>query len=231
MIAPFRPGAVRSKTFDNSNIKMILKYKMTNTDVKVEKYNEWEDMVKAEDRDAFNALLKPYLHDLKRAAWRDLRYYTGTGDLEYGQVEAQELVDETFINAWRLKARRPDTLSLKAWLLSVQHRTLEKFIEANKNKPEMVSLEDAARFDESSDADDADEAFWQWYQPDDYQTWEDIIPDDMPTPEEELADKEEENEQVFNYHVRTLYHGHSLSAPEIAYVMRRDVRHVVDILV
>lgn len=25
---------------------------MTNTDVKVEKYNEWEDMVKAEDRDA-----------------------------------------------------------------------------------------------------------------------------------------------------------------------------------
>ena len=204
---------------------------MTNTDVKVEKYNEWEDMVKAEDRDAFNALLKPYLHDLKRAAWRDLRYYTGTGDLEYGQVEAQELVDETFINAWRLKARRPDTLSLKAWLLSVQHRTLEKFIEANKNKPEMVSLEDAARFDESSDADDADEAFWQWYQPDDYQTWEDIIPDDMPTPEEELADKEEENEQVFNYQVRTLYHGHSLSAPEIAYVMRRDVKQVVDILV
>ena len=32
-------------------------------------------MVKAEDRDAFNALLKPYLNDLKRAAWRDLRYF------------------------------------------------------------------------------------------------------------------------------------------------------------
>ena len=46
---------------------------MTNTATKIEKYDEWETMVKAEDRDAFNALLKPYLNDLKRAAWRDLR--------------------------------------------------------------------------------------------------------------------------------------------------------------
>lgn len=189
-------------------------------------FDEWQTMVKQEDREAFNRLVAPCLEDLQQAATRDLRYYTSLGDLRPGQWEPQELVDEALINAWRYKSRRPREIRLKAWLLSVQHRTLERWIQQNKKEPEKISIEGSPR----AEWDDTEEEFWEWYQPDDFQHWEDLIPAEMPSPETAVAEEEGKEETPEEYHIRTLFHGHALPAHEIAFILRQSVRHVISVL-
>lgn len=201
----------------------------TQSALKVEKYDEWEVMAASQDKDKFNELIAPYLELLQKAAGRDIRYYINIGELDPGELSAIGLVDEALIYAWRYKHRRPPNLSLKAWLLSILHRTLERFITKQKKAKAVptVSLEDKVPVD----PDEPEEDFCDWHQPDDFTRWEDIVPDDIPTPEEALAEKEEQDELPMNYHVRQLYHRDSLPAQEVAYVMRTSVQHTVDLII
>jgi len=198
--------------------------------LEVEKYDEWESMVESQDKDKFNELIAPYLDILQKAAGRDISYYVNIGELDPGELNALGLVDEALIYAWRYKSRRPVNLSLKAWLLSILHRTLERLIAKHKKATggvPTVSLEEEV----PHAPDEPEDEFWDWHQPDDFTRWEDIVPGDMPTPEEALAEKEEQDELPMNYHVRQLYHRDSLPAQEVAYVMRTSVQHTVDLIV
>ena len=194
---------------------------MTTTTVQ---YDEtWIAILKG-DREAFRKLVEPYLNELMRAARREIRYHIALGDIKPEDITPEELVGETLIKAWEQRHRRPPQLSIKGWLLGIQHRVLQRFIQHEKQWRRMWAISLDAPVPPEPIYDD-DESFWEWYQPDDFTKWEDVIPDRALTPEDMIEFEEEETYALepVTRQVLILHDEHKLSLPEVAYILNLSV--------
>ena len=131
----------------------------------------------AGDKDGFRHLIEPYLPELMAAADRAPVAQLAGGDLRPQDLSADELVGETLARGWRDRARKPQTLDVRPWLLGRMVKVLESIVRSERRARRLagVSLE-APVADAAAAAEATDEEFWEWYQPDDITRWEDIIP-------------------------------------------------------
>lgn len=190
---------------------------------------EWQAVLDG-DRAALNRLVKPHLEELIHAARRDIQYYQRPGDLHPGDLSPEELVGESLLRAWSGRRQRPDWVSIKAWMLGVQHRVLQKLIQADHVERDLwaVSLQEAVPPEPLFDD---EESFWEWYQPDDLTTWEDVISADqapsdaIPAGEEIVEGLDPELRQVL-----LLHDEHALSLAEVALTLGRTVRETATLL-
>lgn len=183
------------------------------------------------DRAAFNQLVEPHLAELVDAARRDIDYHGHLGDLRSGDLEPEELVGETLLRAWRSRRQRPAGLGLRAWLLGMQHRVLQRLIQVEHLERRLwaVSLEDPVPppplFDDEA-------SFWEWYQPDDATRWEDVIPSDL-APAVEMPELDAEAIRSLSTELRQvllLHDEHELTLPEVAIATGQSVRQTATLL-
>jgi RNA polymerase sigma-70 factor, ECF subfamily len=138
----------------------------------------------AGDREAYIALAEQHLGALYRFVAREIPYHEVLGDLEPGEVDVEDVLNEVFLTALRQLHRRPRRATFKGWLRHLALQTLRHLIRASRERRryEPVHLEDplpnGRRLDTS-------------YPSDARLTWKDVIPDlSTPSPEEAVLLKE-----------------------------------------
>jgi len=141
--------------------------------------DEWQRTL-AGDKDTFRRLVEPYLEELRAAAQHEITYRVCVGDLGSGSLSSEDLLAETMIKAWDERRQKPDNLDLKAWLLGILYRTADFLVNEERQVAELapVSLDALATEEGAATA---------WRQPEDFESWEEVIPDPRTTPEEIAA--------------------------------------------
>lgn len=139
------------------------------------------------DRDAFNDALAPHLDTLRDAANRQLEVERDpvTDAPEPNQkvidLTPDELVGETMVRAWDLRERfAADHMSFRAWLLGLQTRSLAKITDRQDryDQRKVVSLDEELPTGEDQDA--VGEQFYEFRQPFDVDTYEEIVAGTAP---------------------------------------------------
>ena len=138
------------------------------------------------DRDAFNDALAPYTDTLRRAAERqlDVERDLVTGDPTGPpsvDMTPEELVGETMVRAWDRRERFDgDRMGIRAWLLGLQTRSLAQVArrEARYADRKAVSLDAELPVNPTQDA--VEEDFYEFRQPFDVDTYEEVIPGSEP---------------------------------------------------
>jgi RNA polymerase sigma factor (sigma-70 family) len=190
---------------------------------------DWQAALQG-DHDAFQRIVAPYLDELLRAARREVRYRVALGDLGRDDLSPEELVGEVLVRAWRDRRRRPESLSVRVWLLALVFRVAESIArrEARFRKVATVSLE--APVPPEPIYDD-DEEFWEWYQPDEMTRWEDVVEDIAWSPEE-LAEGDEDIARL-PYRMRqvfVLHDIHGVKLPDVARAAGVDMNEALRLL-
>jgi DNA-directed RNA polymerase specialized sigma24 family protein len=186
------------------------------------------------DEDRFRALVRPYTDVLIRAARSGLEFYQHQGAIREEDFTPEEVTGEALIKAWDLRERRPEAMSLRGWLLGVQHRVLVGMVEQHRayQDDNAISLDTSAGPNE--DADDVQEWFWDWYQPDSELIWEDVTPSGDPVDYEVSLDGEgREAVRALDpdtRHVLTMHDEFEMPLPEVAYTMNLAVNEVAALL-
>jgi len=186
--------------------------------------------VLAGDKDGYRRLVEPHLPELMAAAARELRYRRAVGDLRPQDLTADELVGETLARGWRDRARRPQELEMRAWLLGLEFKVLESIVRSERRARRLAGVSLEAPVDDPAQAADAtDEEFWEWYQPDDATRWEDVI----PAQDLEPADLSDERTYRLTNEERqalVLSVEHRLSVREISTVMNLPPERAVRLI-
>jgi DNA-directed RNA polymerase specialized sigma24 family protein len=139
------------------------------------------------DRDAFEAALAPYTATLREAAGRQLAVERDvvSGEPAAGEqvvdLTPDELVGETLLRAWDRRERYDGTrMSFRAWLLGLQTRSLARFARREERYADRkaISLDEELPTNEDQDA--VGEQFYEFRQPFDVDTYEEIIAGSEP---------------------------------------------------
>ena len=140
------------------------------------------------DRDAFNDAVAPYQDDLMAAADRLLDVQRDAvddaPDDDTGariDLTPEELVGETLVRAWARRERYDaDRLGFRSWLLGLQTRALSQYArrEGLYAERKMISLDEELPTRPETDA--VEEDFYEFRQPFDVDTYEEIIPASEP---------------------------------------------------
>ncbi|MEX0748162.1 MAG: sigma factor-like helix-turn-helix DNA-binding protein [Rhodothermales bacterium] len=191
----------------------------------------WNESVRG-NRGRFNQVFAPHLPELLQAGRREIAYRQKRHDLHPGEVSADELAGETLIRAWHDRAKCPEHVSLRTWLLGTQHRVLEQLTRRAPRDRDLwaVSLGNSAPHDPI--ADELTEGFWEWSRPDSWEGWEDVLADDAPTQEEVLLFGEEETHQLEPAvrQILVMHDRHRLPKSEVASAMQIHPKEVKTIL-
>lgn len=183
----------------------------------------WWKVLKG-DMETFRDVVDPHLSEITEAARRELEYYVSAGDLPPGDVEPDDVVAETLWRAWKSKQHRPAHLGIRAWLLGLEYQVMQRIARAEKEFLDIatVSLESTV----PQPPDDAEDEFWEWYQPDDLLKWEDVIPEDVVHPQEARREIESKASKLDarSRQAVLLHELHGLSMPEIATILGMTVR-------
>lgn len=192
----------------------------------------WQQVMKGSDKEAFQRIVEPYMDVLLNAARRDLRYYLRNGILHEGDFSPEELVGEGLIHAWKHRKVRPDEMPLRSWLLGTQHRVTRGLVDTFRSyrREKGLSLDEPVPINE--DAFDAQDWFWDWYQPEEKLTWEDVIPAREPQDIEIDLDESRETllEDAEERHALVLHHEFEMSLPEVAFTINRSPNAVAELL-
>ena len=141
----------------------------------------------AGDRDAFNDALAPHIDTLRSAAERQLEVERDPitdapePDQEVVDLTPDELVGETMVRAWDLRERFDgDRMSFRAWLLGLQTRSLAKVTRRQDryDRRKVVSLDE--RLPTGEDQDAVGEQFYEFRQPFDVDTYEEVMASTTP---------------------------------------------------
>lgn len=193
---------------------------------------DWRAAFATGDRDAFQQAVQPYMNTLMAAARRDLRYYQQRGALKKDDLTIEEVVGEGLVQAWDRRDRVPPRISLKGWLLAVQHRAARGLAarERGLRREGAFSL-DGPLPSEGSQSDHTQEWFWEWYQPDNVMQWEDITPGRVPVDVEinlegDRADALEGDAR----HVLMLHDEFDMEPEEVAFTLGRSVNEIAQVL-
>ena len=112
---------------------------------------------------SFEAALRPHLSDLASAARQEVERLVELGELDPHEVAAPDLLERTLVLAWRSRARRPHSLTLRAWLFVILFRIVVRIDRARYGRTLSASF--LSREDDREELLDEDETFWQWFQP------------------------------------------------------------------
>lgn len=134
--------------------------------------------------------LKPHLGTLLELARHDLGYHEARGDIEEGDLTAEEIVGETLIAAYRQRKGRPESLSWRPWLFAIEHKVMHKLVDEEENNRALwaFSLEEPVPDLPSPFSDDI---YWDWNQPDERDRWEDVLLGFEPVSEDMIQEAEE----------------------------------------
>lgn len=185
---------------------------------------DWQK-IKAGDKDAFRRLVEPYLAELRKAAEHEITYHVCVGDLGTGSVSPDDLVAEVLLKAWDERQRKPETLDLKAWLFGLLHRTADRLVSEEKGTGDLVRV--------SLDAPPSDGgAAPGWRQPDDFESWEDVIPDPRTSADEMIAAVEGQPGSLSEPARRILimHDRHGISIQQVAFVTGTSVARAQEFL-
>ena len=194
------------------------------------------------DRDAYEEALAPYRDTLLRAARRKIAARVADGELNENALNAEELADETFLRAFDGRHHYdPDRMSFRAWLLGLQVRTLNRLARAENayDRQKAISLD--AEVPATDEQDAVEEEFYEFHQPFDVTTYEELIPSQQPddveidprsrslTPEEldllEASGLSAEQRQLVEFHDEF-----ELSLAEVAQIMEYSLQDTAEAL-
>ncbi len=160
---------------------------------------DWKKIA-AGDRDAFNQLVESELDSLLESARHELGYYVCVGDFPPSYMTPEELVGQAMVNAWDARAKKPAGMEPRAWLHAMLLRTADALAARRREiqRLEALSLEEEIPkvplvIDPTYDD---DEAFYEWFQPDEALKWEDTLPSTSFTPEDFIELMEATKDEV-----------------------------------
>lgn len=194
----------------------------------------WQETLQKGDQDAFHRLVDPQVDALLRAARHDLAYYIAQGHLHADDLSPEEVVGETQLHAWSHRERCPQRMSLRGWLLGVQHRLLRGLVAQQRayRADKAISLDERVPINRA--ALDTQETFWDWYQPDVEILWEDVIPGVEPVDIEIDLDKDGRDALLpldeSARHVLVMHDEFEVPLPEVAFIMGRSVNEIAGML-
>jgi DNA-directed RNA polymerase specialized sigma24 family protein len=192
--------------------------------------DDWQDVMQRGDEEAFQHLVAPYFDTLLKAARHDLDFYVAQGHLQDDDYTPEEVVGETQLYAWRHRMHCPEKMSLRGWLLGVQHRLLRHLVEQQRSYREDKAIELDAPIPISADDQDKEEQFWEWYQPEDETLWEDVLPAVTPVDIEIDLDKEGRDAILAGdetaRHVLIMHDEFEMTLPEIAFTLEQSINDV-----
>lgn len=198
----------------------------------------WQRAVSG-DRDAFEAAVAPHRNALLRAARSALAVARDEGLLPEDALTPEELVGETLLRAFEGRTRyRPDRLGLRAWLLALQRRALLRIAEDEQGyrQRKAFALEEEVPFNAREDA--VEEAFYEFNDPFDVTTYEELIPAQAPAdveldPNEPLSDEERAHLDAADLSPRArqiveLHDELDLSLAEIAQILEQSLQDTAE---
>ena len=193
------------------------------------------------DRDAFEEALAPHRDTLLDAAQRKLSARIATGELRERVLTPEELAGETLLRAFDHRARyEPEQMSMRAWLLGIQYRTLNRLVrdERRYDTQKAISLDAPVPARDEEDAVEQD--FYEFYQPFDVTTYEEMIPGSRPADVEIDASRSlTPDERAYldagglspeQRHLVEFHDEFELSLPEIAQIMEYSLQDTAEAL-
>jgi RNA polymerase sigma factor (sigma-70 family) len=136
------------------------------------------------DRDAFEEAVAPLQDDLLRFARRQVSLQRRLGQLSPDELTPEELAGDGLVTAFDRRAHfDPSRMRFRAWLFGLQHRALVRVLrqEARYAARNAISLDEEVPQNETQDA--VEEALYEFRQPFDVTTYENLIagsaPDDV----------------------------------------------------
>jgi RNA polymerase sigma factor (sigma-70 family) len=149
--------------------------------------------VEERERDLFSTLAERHLKDLYNFARREIAYYLATGDLPPGEITSEDVVDATLLQAYREFVKDPTRREIRNWLIGLVAEKVEAEVKRWKGeRAGSVHIEeDIPEAPPTEEVSTLGDEIMDFYQPDEDQKLEDIIPDmAAPTPEQILESRE-----------------------------------------
>jgi RNA polymerase sigma-70 factor (ECF subfamily) len=201
------------------------------------------------DRDAFEEAIAPLQSDLLRLARQQVGLQRRLGQLKPDELTPEELVGDGLVAAFDRRDRYdPKRMRLRAWLFGLQHRALVRVLrqEARYAARKGVSLDEEVPMNESQDA--VEEALYEFRQPFDVTTYENLIPGSAPADVEitfdngrHAAERLNEQERAFiereevdlssdARHVVLFHDEFELTLPEVAQILDYSLKDTAEAL-
>jgi ribosomal subunit interface protein len=144
-------------------------------------------------RELFSTLARRHLKDLYNFVRHEMAYYLATRDFLPGEITAEDVVDATLLQAYREFVKDPARREIKGWLIELAVERLEA--EVKRSKAERAGgvhiEEDIPETPPTEEVSTLGDEIMDFYQPDEDQKLEDIIPNmTAPTPEQILESRE-----------------------------------------
>jgi DNA-directed RNA polymerase specialized sigma24 family protein len=191
------------------------------------------------DRDAFEEMISPHRDALLRAARTSVESARANGDLREDSLTPEELAGETLLRAFDGRERYPsDRMSLRAWLLGLQLRALRRISseEDSYHERKAISLDEEVPVNERYDH--VEEAFYEFGDPFDVTTYDELIPsqtpDDVevdmrrPLTEEELTYLENADLHPQQRMLVELHDEFELSIQEVAQILEQSLQDTAE---
>jgi ribosomal subunit interface protein len=145
------------------------------------------------ERELFSTLAERHLKNLYNFVRREIAYYLATGDLPPGEITTEDVVDATLLQAYREFVKDPARREIRSWLIGLAVEKVEA--ELKRSKAERAGgvhmEEDIPEPPPAEGVSALGDEIMDFYQPDEEQKLEDIIPDmTAPTPEQILEGRE-----------------------------------------
>src|SRR5262245_6351805 len=145
------------------------------------------------ERELFSTLAERHLKNLYNFVRREIAYYLANGDLPPGEITTEDVVDATLLQAYREFVKDPARREIRSWLIGLAVEKVEA--ELKRSKAERAGgvhmEEDIPEPPPAEGVSALGDEIMDFYQPDEEQKLEDIIPDmTAPTPEQILESRE-----------------------------------------
>ena len=172
----------------------------------------------------------PHLYDFSR---REIIYLQNSNDLSPEDIQPDELVDEVLVTAFENLDKKPEQLDLKAWLFQTAIHILDQEVEKSRTRRLTISLEEVVP-DKN-----IDENIYDFYQPDEVLTIEELIGIEEHVPQDEaeqllkmqlLAQPALAQLPHIWRRAALLHHQAGLSIPEVAMILALEEQKVMDLM-
>ena len=187
------------------------------------------------DRDAFEEAIAPHHDTLMDGARRKIAARIDAGELRERTLTPEELVGETMIRAFDHRERfDAEQMSFRAWLLGIQYRTLNRLVRAEHDYDDQKAISLDAEVPTNDRYDAVEEQFYEFHQPFDVTTYEEIIPSQQPADveidasrsltQDELAYLDASGLSAEQRHLVEFHDEFELSLSEIAQIMEYSLQ-------
>lgn len=148
------------------------------------------DAAEADRRQLFFDLIEDHLDTIYDTVRRELTYLECSGSVPEGYLSVRGLFDATILKGLERFEQRPTEFSIGDWLLKLAFETIEAEARAARRAvPEDAASIEAEPEAPAEDPTEADQAMFEFYQPDEVLMLEDLLADDGGTDPESQADR------------------------------------------